>query len=75
MFSIVAAPAYIQVVSVFRYNLLLFSLEQFLKSVIKFKIFLLHCMEVYFHFIGKEKAAGTFLLTLYLIPFFRLSIG
>ena len=33
MFSIVAAPAYIQVVSVFRYNLLLFSLEQFLKSV------------------------------------------
>ena len=33
LFSIVAAPAYIQVVSVFRYNLLLFSLEQFLKSV------------------------------------------
>ena len=33
MSSVVAAPAYIQEVSVFKYNRLLFSLEQFLKSV------------------------------------------
>ena len=33
MFSIVAAPAYIQEVSVFKYNLLLLSLEYFIRSV------------------------------------------